>query len=127
MRILILGGDGYLGWPTAMRFSARGHDVFVVDNFSRRRWHHEHGRSEEHTSELQSRQYLVCRLLLEKKKRLGPPRLPSRIYFPPSHRLDPPICRFPSLLSRPRLITHSPPHLAYESLTIACPFSILLL
>src|SRR3712207_8226695 len=31
--------------------------------------HHEHGlRSEEHTSELQSRQYLVCRLLLEKKK-----------------------------------------------------------
>src|SRR3712207_7277545 len=28
------------------------------------------GRSEEHTSELQSRQYLVCRLLLEKKKRL---------------------------------------------------------
>src|SRR3712207_8657753 len=31
--------------------------------------HHRHrGRSEEHTSELQSRQYLVCRLLLEKKK-----------------------------------------------------------
>src|SRR3712207_7045737 len=28
----------------------------------------EHARSEEHTSELQSRQYLVCRLLLEKKK-----------------------------------------------------------
>src|SRR3712207_7138907 len=32
-------------------------------------------RSEEHTSELQSRQYLVCRLLLEKKKQLLPPRL----------------------------------------------------
>src|SRR5258707_2794579 len=31
-------------------------------------------RSEEHTSELQSRQYLVCRLLLEKKKRLTPSR-----------------------------------------------------
>src|SRR3712207_8358566 len=30
-------------------------------------------RSEEHTSELQSRQYLVCRLLLEKKKKLNPP------------------------------------------------------
>ena len=42
MRILILGGDGYLGWPTAMRFSAIGHEVFVVDNFARRRWHHEH-------------------------------------------------------------------------------------
>ena len=39
MRILILGGDGYLGWPTAMRFSARGHEVSVVDNFARRRWH----------------------------------------------------------------------------------------
>src|SRR3712207_8042609 len=32
---------------------------------------HEGGRSEEHTSELQSRQYLVCRLLLEKKKKLN--------------------------------------------------------
>jgi UDP-sulfoquinovose synthase len=38
MRILILGGDGYLGWPTALRFSARGHDVALVDNFNRRRW-----------------------------------------------------------------------------------------
>jgi UDP-sulfoquinovose synthase len=42
MRILILGGDGYLGWPTAMRFSARGHEVSVVDNFARRRWHVQH-------------------------------------------------------------------------------------
>jgi UDP-sulfoquinovose synthase len=42
MRILILGGDGYLGWPTAMRFSAAGHEVSVVDNFSRRRWHTQH-------------------------------------------------------------------------------------
>ncbi len=38
MRVLILGGDGYLGWPTAMRFSNRGHEVSVVDNFVRRRW-----------------------------------------------------------------------------------------
>src|SRR3712207_8462731 len=36
------------------------------------------GRSEEHTSELQSRQYLVCRLLLEKKKSQS--RLPSLQY-----------------------------------------------
>ena len=42
MRILILGGDGYLGWPTAMRLAARGHEVSVVDNFSRRRWHVQH-------------------------------------------------------------------------------------
>src|SRR5688500_20396145 len=39
MRVLILGGDGYLGWPTALRFSDRGHEVAVVDNFARRRWH----------------------------------------------------------------------------------------
>ncbi|MFK5996554.1 MAG: NAD-dependent epimerase/dehydratase family protein [Rhodobacterales bacterium] len=36
MRILILGGDGYLGWPTAMHFAARGDDVCVVDNYLRR-------------------------------------------------------------------------------------------
>ena len=34
--ILILGGDGYLGWPTAMYFSARGYQVTVVDNYFRR-------------------------------------------------------------------------------------------
>src|SRR3712207_8662912 len=34
------------------------------------------GRSEEHTSELQSRQYLVCRLLLEKKKTTSPLSIP---------------------------------------------------
>jgi len=43
MRILILGGDGYLGWPTAMRFSNRGHEVHVVDNYLRRRAHTEAG------------------------------------------------------------------------------------
>lgn len=36
MRVLILGGDGYLGWPTAMSFAAKGHDVCVIDNYSRR-------------------------------------------------------------------------------------------
>lgn len=36
MRVLILGGDGYLGWPTAMNFSAKGHEVAVVDNYLRR-------------------------------------------------------------------------------------------
>lgn len=36
MKILILGGDGYLGWPTAMYFSKRGYDVTVVDNYFRR-------------------------------------------------------------------------------------------
>ncbi len=37
MRILVLGGDGYLGWPTAMHLSYKGHDVAVVDNYLRRR------------------------------------------------------------------------------------------
>lgn len=36
MRILILGGDGYLGWPTAMHLTAKGHEVAVVDNYLRR-------------------------------------------------------------------------------------------
>lgn len=35
-RILILGGDGYLGWPTAMNLSAHGHEVAVADNYLRR-------------------------------------------------------------------------------------------
>jgi UDP-sulfoquinovose synthase len=37
MRILILGGDGYLGWATATYFSNRGHDVQCIDNYLRRR------------------------------------------------------------------------------------------
>jgi len=37
MRILILGGDGYLGWPTAMQLAMAGHEVTVVDNYLRRR------------------------------------------------------------------------------------------
>ena len=36
MEILILGGDGYLGWPTAMYFSNRGYNVTVADNYFRR-------------------------------------------------------------------------------------------
>lgn len=36
MRVLIMGGDGYLGWPTAMALAAKGHDVRVVDNYLRR-------------------------------------------------------------------------------------------
>ncbi len=36
MRVLILGGDGYLGWPSAMYFAARGHQVRTIDNYLRR-------------------------------------------------------------------------------------------
>ncbi|MFI4949576.1 MAG: NAD-dependent epimerase/dehydratase family protein [Caulobacterales bacterium] len=37
MRVLILGGDGFCGWPTSLHLSARGHEVAIVDNGSRRR------------------------------------------------------------------------------------------
>jgi UDP-sulfoquinovose synthase len=37
MRIVILGGDGFCGWPTTLYLSDRGHDVTIVDNLSRRK------------------------------------------------------------------------------------------
>ncbi len=37
-RVLVLGGDGYLGWPTAIYLSERGYVVAVLDNFVKRRW-----------------------------------------------------------------------------------------
>ncbi|GAA3646960.1 NAD-dependent epimerase/dehydratase family protein [Nonomuraea antimicrobica] len=43
MRILVLGGDGYLGWPTALHLSQCGHDVAVADNFVRRQYDFELG------------------------------------------------------------------------------------
>ena len=36
MRIAVLGGDGFIGWPTTLHCSALGHDVAIVDNLSRR-------------------------------------------------------------------------------------------
>ena len=43
MRILVLGGDGYLGWPTALHLADAGHHVGVLDNFARRSYDHEMG------------------------------------------------------------------------------------
>jgi UDP-sulfoquinovose synthase len=43
MRILVLGGDGYLGWPTALHLSEAGHEVAVADNFARRQYDFEMG------------------------------------------------------------------------------------
>jgi UDP-sulfoquinovose synthase len=43
MKILVLGGDGYLGWPTALHLSALGHHVTVVDNLVRREYDAEMG------------------------------------------------------------------------------------
>src|SRR3712207_8021146 len=55
-RVAVAAGVGQVGdAPDVLRRLLDGHEVWLV------------GRSEEHTPELQSRQYLVCRLLLEKK------------------------------------------------------------
>ncbi|MBX6765640.1 MAG: NAD-dependent epimerase/dehydratase family protein [Actinomadura rubrobrunea] len=43
MRILVLGGDGYLGWPTSLHLSRCGHDVAIADNFARRQYDFELG------------------------------------------------------------------------------------
>jgi UDP-sulfoquinovose synthase len=43
MRILVLGGDGYCGWATALYLSGKDHSVAIVDNFIRREWDRELG------------------------------------------------------------------------------------
>ena len=43
MRILILGGDGYLGWPQALSLSSKGHDITIFDNLARRHFDLERG------------------------------------------------------------------------------------
>ena len=45
MKILVLGGDGFCGWPTALHLSREGHDVTIIDNLSRRRIDEELGAS----------------------------------------------------------------------------------
>src|SRR3712207_8989412 len=76
--IYLLGAAGDAGgrdlFVDAVRGVERGHPVGVARGpgggpLGQQRRHLGRGRSEEHTSELQSRQYLVCRLLLEKKKK----------------------------------------------------------
>ncbi|HDY75383.1 MAG TPA: NAD-dependent dehydratase, partial [Candidatus Marinimicrobia bacterium] len=36
MKVIVFGGDGFCGWPCALNLSAKGHDVIIVDNLSRR-------------------------------------------------------------------------------------------
>jgi UDP-sulfoquinovose synthase len=45
VKILVLGGDGYCGWPTALHLADTGHDVVIVDNLARREWDVELGSS----------------------------------------------------------------------------------
>lgn len=41
MRIVVAGGDGFCGWPTALYLSNRGHDVAIIDSLARRKWDEE--------------------------------------------------------------------------------------
>jgi UDP-sulfoquinovose synthase len=43
MRVLIIGGDGYCGWASALHLAARDHDVTILDNLVRRQWDRELG------------------------------------------------------------------------------------
>ncbi len=43
MRILILGGDGYLGWPQSLYLSSKGHNITIFDNLMRRHFDLERG------------------------------------------------------------------------------------
>ena len=36
VKVLVLGGDGFCGWPTSLHLSAKGHEIKIVDNLSRR-------------------------------------------------------------------------------------------
>ena len=36
MKVIILGGDGFCGWPTALHLSNAGHEIIIIDNLSRR-------------------------------------------------------------------------------------------
>ena len=38
MKVIVLGADGYIGWPTCMHFSRLGHDVVAVDSYVKRGW-----------------------------------------------------------------------------------------
>lgn len=36
MRVIIAGGDGFIGWPLSLRLSKDGHEVLIIDNLRRR-------------------------------------------------------------------------------------------
>src|SRR5258707_6459395 len=82
-----------------------------------------HRRSEEHTSELQSRQYLVCRLLLEKKKKTQKRTRKKTCTVAPSRSvwaLDPRVpSRIPSdMTTNNQVLQRAPP---YDTASLACP------
>ena len=83
MKIMILGGDGYCGWPTSLHLSDAGHDVTIVDNFARRGIDAELGTSQPdaHRVAAEARQHLARRLRQEDRL---PHRRPAGLRLPGS-------------------------------------------
>jgi len=67
MKVLILGGDGYCGWPTSLYLSRQGFDVAIVDNFYRRLWDFELGAQSLTPIKLLDQRVLTWQLLTGKK------------------------------------------------------------
>src|SRR2546422_3185948 len=67
--------------PSILKDLQKQRNLFDIRQGSRRAQRKDYGRSEEHTSELQSRLHLVCRLLLEKKKTNIPHDELERIHY----------------------------------------------
>ena len=97
MRVLVLGGDGFCGWPTSLYLSDRGHDITIVDNLSRRKI----------DVELEVESLTPIRPISERLQRLeGSLRPRDRLREPgPGHRVRPRSSRCCSRL-RPDAIVH---------------------
>ncbi len=72
-KVLVLGGDGYLGWPTAMHFAKKGYEVAVMDNLVKRHWEERMG-----VSPLFPIPHLQQRAVIWAKKN---PKNPIKVYI----------------------------------------------
>lgn len=69
VRIIVAGGDGFCGWPTALYLSNQGHDVTIIDSLIRRKWDHElHSNSLTPITTLEERVNCWCKLTGKKIK-----------------------------------------------------------
>ena len=71
MKILIIGGDGYLGWPTAMHLSKKNHQVHLIDNFSKRNIENENGIKPLHPIETMKNRINKWNKIVKPKKKLS--------------------------------------------------------
>lgn len=70
-KILILGGDGYLGWPTAMHLSTKNYRVHLIDNFCKRNIENEHSISPLYPIETIGNRISLWNKLARKKKKIS--------------------------------------------------------